>query len=83
MGWPLPGNNQKMAIRTCSSGVSSGGLISRRSGVQIPPGPPAILTGEMIYPVDVGVGVRVALVQIGRQGLSEKLPHLVGFGIYR
>lgn len=50
-----------------------------RSGVQIPPGPPAILTGEMIYPVDVGVGVRVALVQIGRQGLSEKLPHLVGF----
>ena len=53
------------------------------SGVQIPPGPPAILTGEMIYPVDVGGGVRVTLVQIGRQGLSEKLPHLVGFGIYR
>ena len=48
-----------------------------RSWVQIPPGPPAILTGEMIYPVDVGVGVRVALVQIGRQGLSEKLPLLV------
>ena len=49
------------------------------SWVQIPPGPQAILTGEMIYPVDVGVRVRVALVQIGRQGLSEKLPHLVGF----
>lgn len=59
MGWPLPGKNQKLATWTCSSGVSSGGLISRRSGVQIPPGPPAILTGEMIYPVDVGGGVRV------------------------
>ena len=47
-----------------------------RSWVQIPPGPQAILTGEMIYPVDVGVGVRVALVQIGRQGLSEKLPNI-------
>ena len=46
-----------------------------RSWVQIPPGPPAILTGEMIYPVDVGGGVRVTLVQIGRQGLSEKLTH--------
>lgn len=48
-----------------------------RSWVQAPPGPQAILTGEMIYPVDVGVGVRVTLVQIGRQGLSEKLPLLV------
>ena len=57
--------------------VSSGALIRRRSGVQIHPGPPAILTGEMIYPVDVGGGVRVTLVQIGRQGLSEKLPLLV------
>lgn len=46
-----------------------------RSWVQVPPGPPAILIGEMIYPVDVRVGVRVALVQIGRQGLSEKLPY--------
>ena len=54
--------------------VSSGALIRRRSWVQAPPGPQAILTGEMIYPVDVGVRVRVALVQIGRQGLSEKLP---------
>ena len=75
MGWPLPGNNQKMAIRTCSSDGESETLIMSGSGVQIPPGPPAILTGEMIYPVDVGVRVRVALVQIGRQGLSEKLPH--------
>ena len=63
---------------TCSSVGQSGGLISRRSWVQAPPGPPAILTGEMIYPVDVGVGVRVTLVQIGRQGLSEKLPHYSG-----
>ena len=59
MGWPLPGKNQKLALWTCSSGVSSGALIRRWSGVQIPPGPPAILTGEMIYPVDVGGGVRV------------------------
>ena len=45
-----------------------------RSGVQVPPGPQAILlAGEMIYLADVKVGVRVALVQIGRQGLSEKL----------
>lgn len=44
-----------------------------RSWVQIPPGPQAILVGEMIYLADVRGGVRVALVQIGRQGLSEKL----------
>ena len=44
-----------------------------RSWVQVPPGPQAILAGEMIYLADVRVGVRVALVQIGRQGLSEKL----------
>ena len=42
-----------------------------RSWVQVPPGPQAILAGEMIYLADVRVGVRVALVQIGRQGLSE------------
>ena len=44
-----------------------------RSWVQVPPGPQAILAGEMIYLADVRDGVRVALVQIGRQGLSEKL----------
>lgn len=66
MGWPLPGKNQKLAIRTCSSVVSSGAIIRRRSGrpdrrsvVQIPPGPPATLEGEMIYPSDVRVEVRV------------------------
>ena len=44
-----------------------------RSWVQVPLGPQAILAGEMIYLADVRVGVRVAPVQIGRQGLSEKL----------
>ena len=45
-----------------------------RSWVQVPPGPQvAILVGEIIYLADVRGGVRVALVQIGRQGLSEKL----------
>ena len=59
MGWPLPGENQKLALWTCSSVGQSSGLIIRRSGDHAPPGPPAILTGEMIYPVDVGGGVRV------------------------
>ena len=72
MGWPLPGKNQKLAFRTCSSDGESKSLIRMRSGVQVPPGPQAILAGEMIYLADVRVGVRVALVQIGRQGLSEK-----------
>ena len=59
MGWPLPGKNQKLATWTCSSVGQSETLIMSGSGVQAPPGPPAILTGEMIYPVDVGGGVRV------------------------
>ena len=71
MGWPLPGKNQKLAFRTCSSDGENKTLIMSRSGVQVPPGPQAILAGEMIYLADVKVGVRVALVQIGRQGLSE------------
>ena len=73
MGWPLPGKNQKLAFRTCSSDGESETLIMSGSGVQVPPGPQAILAGEMIYLADVRVGVRVALVQIGRQELSEKL----------
>ena len=34
-------------------------LIMSGSGVQVPPGPQAILVGEMIYLADVRVGVRV------------------------
>lgn len=76
MGWPLPGKKQKLAFRICSSDGESKSLIRMRSGVQVPPGPQAILAGEMIYLADVRVGVRVALVQIGRQGLSESYYYL-------
>ena len=39
MGWPLPGKNQKLAFRTCSSDGENKTLIMLRSGVQVPPGP--------------------------------------------
>ena len=55
MGWPLPGKNQKLAFRTCSSDGENKTLIMSRSGVQVPPGPQAILAGEMIYLADVRV----------------------------
>lgn len=59
MGWSLPGKNQKLAFRTCSSDGENKTLILLRSGVQVPLGPQVILVGEMIYLTDVRVGVRV------------------------
>ena len=46
MGWPLPGKNQKLAFRTCSSDGENKTLIMSRSWVQVPPGPQAIPVGD-------------------------------------